>query len=396
MRSRPALPFALAALILTAACGDDDGDGAGASGEGAGSSGGSSSGTGGDGQGGDGGNGQGGNGQGGNGQGGAGGQAGEPIVAPEGEWTWVGFDDALCANGNSTGLGINPGTSDRVVIYLMGGGACWDHQTCYVDSIAANIVDGFDAADFAGAAANLGQGPFDRSDPLNPFRDDSLVWIPYCTGDIHGGDRVTSHSGIETHHVGYANIGAFLSRLVPTFPSAAQIVLTGGSAGGFGALINWDRTQIAFGATRVDMIDDSGILLPNPFLGQPLEDAFDAAWDIKANLPAGCASCQDDMVGLYGFVADKYPASRGALLTYYRDNVIAAYMSITLAEFTQGLGQLGPIFTSRPSLNAFGVDATGHVLMGGGWGQLTAGGVPLRQWVSDMVNDDPTWTMSLD
>ena len=43
------------------------------------------------------------------------------IETPAREWTFVPFDDAFCADGTTTGIGVNPG--GRLVIYLMGGGA---------------------------------------------------------------------------------------------------------------------------------------------------------------------------------------------------------------------------------------------------------------------------------
>ncbi|WP_437852784.1 hypothetical protein [Sorangium sp. So ce363] len=47
-------------------------------------------------------------------------------------WTWVPFSNAFCANGDAAGIGVNlTGKSKRVVVYLEGGGACWDEDTCY-------------------------------------------------------------------------------------------------------------------------------------------------------------------------------------------------------------------------------------------------------------------------
>ena len=32
------------------------------------------------------------------------------------------------------------------------------------------------------------RGIFDRSNPENPFRDFGVIFVPYCTGDVHIGD----------------------------------------------------------------------------------------------------------------------------------------------------------------------------------------------------------------
>ncbi len=323
------------------------------------------------------------------GNGGAG--LGKPIEAPQGQWSWVDFDDAFCANGSTTGIGINPGPkSDRVLIYMIGGGACWDFDSCYVSKKAVNIESGFDGNDFNPNEAFLNDGIFKRSDPTNPFKDASYVFVPYCTGDVHGGDAVTTYMGKPTMHVGFANIGAYLNRLVPTFPAVTQVILAGGSAGGYGAIMNWDRTQIAFGK-RVDMIDDSGPWLPNPYLPEALEQQFRQSWNLNANVPSGCTDCLDKLDAIYEHVATKYPASRGALLSYMADPVIASYFGISLAEFTQGLVALAPAFNAHPNVHYFGVSGVKHVMLVGNWAKTQTGSVSLKQWVTQMVDDDPNW-----
>src|SRR5262245_57335206 len=56
---------------------------------------------------------------------------GTPITANAQEWTFVPFPEAHCMDGSSTGIGVNLASgSDRVVIYLEGGGACFDLLSC--------------------------------------------------------------------------------------------------------------------------------------------------------------------------------------------------------------------------------------------------------------------------
>jgi hypothetical protein len=50
-------------------------------------------------------------------------------------------------------------------------------------------------------------------------------------------------------------MAAYLKRIVPTFPDPSRVILSGSSAGGYGALANWWQTQQAFGDVRVDLID---------------------------------------------------------------------------------------------------------------------------------------------
>ena len=91
-----------------------------------------------------------------------------------------------------------------------------------------------------------------------------MVFIPYCTGDVFAGDRRdvdVSRSVRSQQFVGYSNMTRFLEHIAPTFSDADQVLLTGFSAGGFGALLNYDQTKEIFGDTPVYMVDDSGIPL---------------------------------------------------------------------------------------------------------------------------------------
>jgi hypothetical protein len=382
------------ACAVVAACGGSDGGtgaatdaGAGGSTAGAGGSSAGAAGSAGAGTGGTAGAGGVDAGTAGSGGGGDAGPLGEPIAAPFGVWTWVDFPDAFCANGEATGIGVNlaaPGAP--ALIFLMGGGGCWDEESCYVDQLAANIESGFDAQSFQALAASLGAGPFDRSSGENPFKDAHHVVVPYCTGDVHAGAAVQSYGGKPTHHVGYENLGAFLQRLVPTFAGSSRVVLAGTSAGGFGAILNAHRTQLAFGSVRVDTIDDAGPWLYNPYLPETLEQKLRTAWGLAQTLPASCAGCANELGAIYGFAASAHPGSRFALLTHSQDDVVKSYMGLDDAGFAAGLTELQQSFAPHDNLHYFEHAGSGHGLLGKSWGSSGAGA-----WLTDMLSDAPGW-----
>src|SRR5580692_11460909 len=165
---------------------------------------------------------------------------GPPITATANTWTWVPFPDSACANGTATGIGVNlTGTpSSRVLIYLEGGGACWDDLTCYTLMTATNFTTGYGETNFTADSLSelaVPGGFFDRTASANPFQDYSYVYVPYCTGDQHMGDAPAVAYGSNTaKQVGFANMTAFLNRIVPTFPHATEVVISGSSEGGFG------------------------------------------------------------------------------------------------------------------------------------------------------------------
>lgn len=316
-----------------------------------------------------------------------------PIVVPAGTWSFVGFDNAVCGNGSSTGIGVNPGPpGGRLLLFLSGGGACWDNTTCIVLQTAANFNTGYGPANFNADLGQLGSGFFDRTAPGNPFRNDSFVFVPYCTGDVHAGDNVVTYGGNVRHHAGYRNMGAYLERLVPTFSSVSRVVLAGASAGGYGATYNWERVQRAFGNLRVDLIDDSGTFMPASIVSPTStnEQLRATNWNIAATLPPGCTACSNGLDNLFSYYATSLPNHRAALLSYRPDSTLSAFYQISLANFSAGLDQvLLQHFDPFPDRRYFVATGPGHVLFS--QPGLVSGGVSVETFITRMVSDDPAW-----
>lgn len=329
----------------------------------------------------------------GTGTGGSGGTApmGKPIDAPDEQWTWVPFDDAFCGNGSTTGIGVSLSKkSSRVLIYLEGGGACWSELTCNTLKTASNFTTGFNENNFKSTVTKeLGGSFFDRTAADNPFKDYSMVYVPYCTGDIHAGDNTVMYAGKAAKHSGSKNVAAYLQRVVPTFPNADRVILSGASAGGFGAAFNWWQTQEAFGKIRVDMLDDSGTPMPAS-IPIAAETEWRKQWNLAATFPPGCTDCAQHLDAILPFYAKLYPDHRGALMSYTKDSVLPTFFGITQDKFAMGLEEQATTqFDPSPNLRYFIYTGSGHVL----WSNpsLTTKGVTMREFVTKMVTDDPTW-----
>ncbi len=325
--------------------------------------------------------------------------AGTAIAAAAATWTWVPFPDAFCANSTTTGIGVNLNSgSNQVLIYLEGGGACWSDLTCNTLQTAVNFSTGYGAADFAAESTDTSYlaspgGFFDRTSTANPFKDYNYVYVPYCTGDEHAGNNVVTYGGKTALHVGFDNMSAYLKRIVPTFPSATQVVLVGTSTGGFGAAFNWWQTQQAFGAIPVALIDDSGTFMPPDILalGDGANVTQSTQWNLPSTLPPGCTACATALDAIFGYYASVFPNNRGALLSYVQDSVLPAYYGITTSEFTSGLNELTAAqFDPNANLHYFTVSGPGHVLFF--TPSLATDGVTVEQFITKMVTGDPTWT----
>jgi hypothetical protein len=175
--------------------------------------------------------------------------------------------ECQCADGSEFGFWVREANPDRVVFYLQDGGACFSAQTCAPDRELYQTT----AAD---GPAGEG-GIFDFADARNPFADYSVVYVPYCTGDVHLGNTTIEYApGLTVEHKGYANGAAALSHLAATFPDATDVVVVGESAGSiasplYGGLVS-DRLPDA----RITVLADGSGSYPDV----PRANEILAAW----------------------------------------------------------------------------------------------------------------------
>jgi hypothetical protein len=310
-----------------------------------------------------------------------------PITGAQSDtWKWVPFDNAFCRDGTPTGIAINvhPG-STHLMIYLEGGGACFNALTCLQNS------NHFDENDFATLTAQGAimdaPGIFGRSDPANPVKDWNYVYVPYCTGDVHSGDNPTGTvpSVLETDggfkpqmFVGYRNIGHYLERIVPTFPDVSQVLLTGISAGGFGAAANYLRVAKAFGSVPVYLLDDSGPPMDAPHVAPCESAAWVQTWSLDKTLIADCGSdCANDGHYLIRYVkhaAAAYPSIPFGLVESTGDGTITqffgfgaadctSYAQETADDFSAGLTDIRAQLAGNANFGAYIFSGTRHTTL---------------------------------
>ena len=333
-----------------------------------------------------------------------------PEAAPieglaEGSWTWVDVPEAHCMDGSPTGFGVRLGTAPRLLVYLEGGGLCFDAVTC---AGVAN-PDGFSGDRFRAVTSELdAYGIFRAADADNPFHDWTVVYVPYCSGDVHAGTNPEGFEGRE--QVGYLNVGHDLARLVPTFRdvhAVERVVLMGASAGGLGVLANYVQVQQAFGCTPVDLVDDSGPLLPDdvlrPCLQQKAIDLFGMP------VPADCPQCARPEGGglsaLWEYLTLRYPERRFALLSNTHDMTMRQFFGIGLSPrcnfpigmtpevYEGGLLDLRDrVLAEHAQVQTFYVDGDRHTFVGAALGRPMAGGLTLSAWLRQMLDGDPAWS----
>lgn len=362
-------------------------------------------------------------------------------------WTWVDFPDSTCNDAeivggaysfseSATGLAIRWGAGDALVVFLQGGGACWDFVTC---GGAYPLSDWFCAVDEPGCLGPTATvGPFGpaefRAEVLDAFpngwllpgnlppelADATLVFVPYCTGDIHGGDRETTYTSppelaafdlppVTWSHRGHANLMAFLQRLGATFPAPSKLVVAGSSAGGFGALANYPAFRWYWPGAEAFLVDDSAPPLIGEAIPASTRAAWYSSWDLGVSLDAYCTGCRADMSQGLAELATRYPSDRIALLSTLQDGVIRAFFG-TFSDsppyfvekpaetFEAELRALGAqialtttvkyFFTDKPTIDD-------HPLLDDPT-VVTTPAPGLEAWLARMVSSDPdvaaTWT----
>ncbi len=318
-------------------------------------------------------------------------ELGEPLTAPPNSWTWIDFPDSTCNEGTPTGLGVNLNGSKNLLVFLMGGGACWDYSTCFVLNTATHGP--FGEKEFKYWQKSI--GILNRGAIGNPFSDWNMVFVPYCTGDVHSGSNVATYaSGDKTktyRHMGRANMVAYLKRLAATIPSVDRFVVSGSSAGGYGASFDYDLFRSYFPTGKGYMIDDSGPPLEGDEIPPSFRNAWYKSWGFGNALDPICPACRDDLSQAVGLLAKLYPGDRFALLSSLQDSVIRGYLLKSAGQFQDDLldmvhHQIEPTNNFRYFL----VPGQTHTMLGAP-ALFSSEGVDLVDWLTQEITDDSQW-----
>jgi hypothetical protein len=184
--------------------------------------------------------------------------------AEVGKWYSVHPDGAIDAAGKPYHANLRVGSENKVMVVLGGGGVSVDSYTearpvtGIFDKGFYTNIDGLD---------QLAKGGFARDTEGNPFRTWTVVHLPYSTGDFHAGAGVNEVVGLDgqsqsVHHAGFTNLELVLEAVKEITGTPTELMVTGSSAGGFGAAIVTGRVMDFFpDTTNVTTMVDSSLLL---------------------------------------------------------------------------------------------------------------------------------------
>lgn len=329
-----------------------------------------------------------------------------------GQWTYHPIDGAVCRDGSPAGFYTRfSDTSKKLLIYLEQGGACFNSALCMYNP--ATVSDSLTGRTLTEAISGMHPGVmqqpqttgiFDYTNPENPYKDWNAVWIPYCTGDAFGGSNpdgaVPGVDGTQ-HFVGHLNMQKFIGHIVPTWSDATEVVLTGTSAGSFGAGLNYNMVQDAFGSVPVTVIMDSGLPFSDQYMAPCLQQQWRDLWKLDEALPPDCPECtQPDgggIINLVFYTARKYPHTKLGIISATEDDIMKFFYGFGENNCQNGSYPTGkyPAALSdlRQSAAPYRSQFASYFITGilhmysqfPDFYQPMAGGVPMVTWANDIL-----------
>jgi hypothetical protein len=207
-------------------------------------------------------------------------------------WNRVALGEAsACSDGSEYSIFTRKGNSYKVILFFGGGGLCWDDPTC-TNPFVEYQQDGYYTSkiDPQLLASNLG-GIIDIEREDNVFKDWNLVYIPYCTGDLHIGRKKNTYKDedgqtVTVSHQGQTNMIAAFNWIFRHFHTPERLLIIGEDIGGLGSLF-W---TLALGKNYPDV---------------PIYQLTDGAWLSSESWPKIVNSWNANTENVFGYKIDE-------------------------------------------------------------------------------------------
>jgi hypothetical protein len=318
-------------------------------------------------------------------------------VPKELEWTRVvPAGDCRCADGSEFAFWERRADPARVVLFLNGGGVCWDATTCALtgDHGESEFYDW----NIQGTEPENRNGMFDVTRSGNPFAGHSFLYVSSCTGDAHLGDVAREYSpGLTVEHRGYVNGTAALDHLAEHYPDATQVVVVGKTAGSvaaplYGGLVadRLPRAEVTvFGA-------QSGAWPDDPDFNADVLGARWGAYDAVPGWAVDGLTGRDWGVPRFWIQAGRHDPD---LVLGRFDFAFDAHAASEVTQWTDGNPSdlLAVITANEAAIEATGVRLHSYTAPGDDHGlfefdrfyEIEVNGVRFVDWLDALIGDDP-------
>jgi hypothetical protein len=256
-------------------------------------------------------------------------------------WQQIELPGTVCGNGSQYKFYVADNGSPNLVFYFEGGGACWDYATCtgQAGGLGASNPNGLVDNYMAGFEPKYVSPIVNGNDPGLPFRSRTdlvtngwnVVYMPYCTGDVHVGNNVASYADptgknppIKWHHNGYVNTLSAIDYAHKRFPHVQKLLVSGFSAGGTGTSASYYFVRNGINPQKGYMLNDSGPIYPDstgsPGWSKPLHSQIRKSWalDSVLGLLPGTFD-KNDFGSINKVVALAFPKDQLAYTGYSQD-----------------------------------------------------------------------------
>lgn len=276
------------------------------------------------------------------------------------DWQRVELPGTVCSNGSQYRFWYyDSPTSNNLLISFEGGGACWDYPSCSGQTgiLGAANPNGIPVDYITQQKATYVSPLVNGADPGIPLRPKKniatngwdVVYMPYCTGDVHVGNRVVTYTDptgqnppIVYRHNGYNNTIAALNFLRTRFPSINKLLITGFSAGGVASSAVYYQARRTLLPARGYLLNDSGPIFPAPSASsnsKPLHTLITTQWNLQSlynQLPASFNP--NDFGSINAIPPQQFPNDRFAYTAYSSDFNFSRF---SYERFYPGITQAG-------------------------------------------------------
>lgn len=257
-------------------------------------------------------------------------------------WQQIELAGTMCGDGSQYRFYVydNP-NSNNLLISFEGGGACWDYDTCsgragilgaaHPNGIPNDYIHDFQPTYVSPLVngADPGIPPFRAKTTIATAGYD-VVYVPYCTGDVHVGNNVVTYTDptgqnppLTWRHVGYNNTKKIADYLHTRFPSVNKLLVTGFSAGGVASSAAYYYVRRTIAPTKGYMLNDSGPIFPAPnstYKSYPLHSLIKNQWALTtlySQLPG--TFNQNDFGSINTMLSTEFPSDLFAYTGYSSD-----------------------------------------------------------------------------